>query len=257
MSLHDAYARLTPFEIAFPDPERLADLGEAVTGEAAERGADAGSLEGFVSTSAVGRFLAGLHGDAPRVSLLEYGSLTFHAVSFLREGSRVYLLDTAAARRLVEAAPAGRPSPPARAGYLQLPQHLFWTSIEGSAAESVDGAFWTVSSSDRLHVLPVTGMRPDRPGFGTLSVPDAPLSHAADWVTATIRATGSDYASDLPGAHIDRLYAIESAGEILKLMARFFAHASAQPRGTERPPRQAGSVGGPRPSTLPYTRVSA
>ena len=37
MSLHDAYARLTPFEIAFPEPGRLRALTEAVLEEAASR----------------------------------------------------------------------------------------------------------------------------------------------------------------------------------------------------------------------------
>jgi hypothetical protein len=255
MSLHDAYARLTPFEIAFPDRAVLAELQGAVATEAGERGVDPTSLEGFVSLAAVGRFLADLHGEAPRVSLLEYGVLTFHAVSFLNEGAPLFLLDAAVARRLVDVAPAGRPSPSKRAGYLQLPQHLFWVNVEGLPPESVDGAFWTVSSSDRLYVLPVTGLRPDRPGFGTLAVPDAPLGHAEAWVHASMREDGNDYASDLPGADIDRLYAIESAGEILKLMGRFFAHVAEHSPKAEHAP--AATAGGPRPSALGYQRVGS
>jgi hypothetical protein len=254
MSLHDAYARLTPFEIAFPDRGRLARLAEAATDEAYARGVDPSSLDGFVGLAAVGQFLAELHGEAPRASLVEYGSLVFHAVHFLREGTPLFLLERGAARSLVESAPGAAPSPPARAGYLQLPQHLFWTRIEGTSPESVDGIFWTVSSDDRLHVLPVTGVRPDRLGFGTLAVPYAPLAHAADWVAAHMRESSDDFASDLPGAQLDRLYAITAAGEILKLMARFFARAAESP-GAPEGPANASTGSGPRPSALAYTRV--
>jgi hypothetical protein len=229
-------------------------LLEAVAQEASERGVDPSTLDGFVGLSAVGRFLAELHGEAPRASLLEYGTLVFHAVHFMREGMPLFLLDRRAARSLVESAPAAEPSPPVRAGYLQLPQHLFWTRIEGTSPESVDGLFWTVSSDERTYVLPVTGVRPDRPGFGTLAVPDAPLAHAAEWVRARVRETGDDFGSDLPGAQLDGLYAITAAGEILKLMARFFAQTAARRGVVERP---ANDVTGPRPSALGYTRVRA
>jgi hypothetical protein len=118
--------------------------------------------------------------------------------------------------------------------------------------------FWTASSEGRLSVLPIVGLRPDRPGFGALSLPDAPLTHAERWMHATIRDGGGDYASALPGADLDGLYAIESAGEVLKLLARFFAHAGAVPSAHETPDRAGvGTTAGPRPSALPYTRVGS
>ena len=260
MSLHDAYARLTPFEIAFPDADRLEALAAAVHDEGARRAVDPTHLDGFLGLTAVGDFLAVVHGDGgqgqdvPRVALLGYGTLAYHAVHFVRSGRPLFFLTTPATRRLVGRAPAGTPTPPSPAGYLQLPQHLVWTGGEGATPESIDGAFWTVATGGRLHVLPVTGMRPDRPGFGTLAVPDAPLAHAGDWLNA---AAGAEHGfrSDLPGAELDRLYAIRSAGEILQLMARFFALVSESP---ERAPVRAPDLapaGGPRPSLLPYTRV--
>jgi hypothetical protein len=262
MSLHDDYARVTPLEIAFYDTARASAFLAGVLEEAARRGVDPTELDGFLSLSTVGEYLTGLHGaEAPRVALLEYGTLTFHAVHSLRAGTPLFLLTTSAARGLVEAVPTAAPvaegaapAPPTTAGYLQLPQHLFWARLEGAAPESVDGAFWTVSAAGRLHVLPITGVRPERPGFGTLAVPDAPLAHAAEWVHATVREGGEDYASDLPGADIDRLYAIRSVGEILKLMARFFVHA-AEVTGRPEPPRAAPTRGGPAPSALPFVRI--
>jgi hypothetical protein len=255
MPLHDAYARVTPYEIAFPHPTRLDALGTAVDEEASRSAVDPAELDTFLSLGAVGDFLAEIHGDeVPRVALLEHGTLVFHALGFRRADTPLFLLSTAAARGLVHDAPKAAPVAPAHAGYLQLPQHLFWVSVEGSAPESVDGAFWAVTAAGRLHVLPVTGMRPDRPGFGALSVPDAPLTHATDWLHATVREDGNDYASDLPGAELDGLYAIRSVGEILKLMARFFAYVAERP-GTPGPTPDAVVAGAPRPSALPFVRV--
>jgi hypothetical protein len=260
MSLHDDYARVTPYEVAFPDPARLDTLAAAVQEEASRRALDGGvvdewDLDRFLGLAVVGDFLGELHGDeAPRVALLELGTLLFHALRFRRAGTPIFLLSMPAARRIVETVPLGAPEPPAPTGYLQLPQHLFWAHAEGSAPESVDGAFWTVGARERLHVLPVTGMRPDRPGFGTLAVPDAPLAHAAEWVRATVREGRVDYESDLPGAQLDRLYAIRSVGEMLKLMARFFAHAAESPPAPGRAPDEV-PAGGPRPSVLPFLRL--
>ena len=257
MSLHDEYARTTPFEVAFPDRGRFDALVVSVADEAAARGTDPTVPDAFVAFASVGAFLSEIHGEeTPRVALLELGALTFHAVHFVRAGCPLFLLETAASRHLVAAAPLGSPVPPAVAGYVQLPQHLFWTSgVEGGAPESVDGMFWTASREGRLHVLPIVGLRPDRPGFGALSLPDAPLAHAERWVHATIRERGGDYASVLPGADLDGLYAIESAGEVLKLLARFFAHVARTPAAIEMP--DTASTNGPRPSALPFTHVKA
>jgi hypothetical protein len=255
MPLHDEYARVTPYEVAFPHPTRLDALATAVDEEASRSSIDPAELDTFLSLGAVGDFLTELHGDeVPRVALLEHGTLVFHALRFRRAGTPIFLLSTPAARRLVDGAPAAAPEPPAHAGYLQLPQHLFWVSAEGSAPESVDGMFWTVAPGEQLHVLPVTGMRPDRPGFGTLAVPDAPLAHAAEWLHATLREGGNDYESDLPGAQLDHLYAIRSVGEILKLMARFFAYVAGRPPTAGRAPAEA-PTGAPRPSVIPFMRI--
>ena len=257
MSLHDEYARLTPFEIAFPDRERFHALVESVGVEAERRSIDPTLLDVFAALEAVGSFLAELHGEeVPRVDLLEHAALAYHAVHFVRAGGPLFLLETAASRSLVAEAPRGRPVPPANAGYVQLPQHLFWTAGAADAApESVDGLFWTATAEGRLHVLPVVGLRPDRPGFGALTLPDAPLAHAEQWMHANVRERGPDYASGLPGADLDSLYAFEAAGEVLKLLARFFAYVATTPSALESPAPPSSLPGGPRASALPYTRV--
>jgi hypothetical protein len=257
MSLHDEYARLTPFEIAFPDRARFGALVAALLDEAEQGSVDLTDPDAFATLKPVGDFLVEHHGDVPRVELIQHGILLFHAVHFARVGCPLYLLDGPAARTLVrgttptEAAP---PVPPVAAGYMQLPQHLFWTQAHGGdAPESVDGAFWSLSAAERLHVLPIIGVRPDRTGFGALAVPDAPMAHAADWVHARMREGTEDYSSRLPGAELDELYAIETAGEVLKLIARFFAFAGSAGGAQQSP--QPAPASGPRPSSLPYTSV--
>ena len=139
---------------------------------------------------------------------------------------------------------------------MQLPQHLFWTSgSEGDAPESLDGVFWTVSELGILNVLPITGLRPDRPGFGAFPLPEAPVAEAGDWLHATVRETEDDYASALPGGGLDELYFVEAAGEVLKLLARFFAYLSSAPSALEASQPADDQAGGPIPSALPFTRV--
>lgn len=213
--------------------------------------------------------------EAPPDVVHRYGALVFHAFHFLEAGCPVFLLTAAVARYLVEAAPAGEPEPPAPSGYLQLPQHLFWSrAAEDGPPESVDGMFWCVSRRGLLHILVVTGMRGERPGFGAVPLPEAPLSDAGAWLQAEVREGGEDYRSSLPGRELDRLYSVETAGELLKLLARFFAYVHAAPRSREAPrqgpeatretqgeveppPGDAGgrAGAGPRPSQLAFTRV--
>lgn len=258
MSLHDDYARVTPFEIAFPDRGSLEALSSAVEQEIAERGGKASVPEVFASLSVVDDFVRGLAGrESASGAARYYGVLAFHAVHFVRAGCPLYLLDAAVARDLVETSPAGVPTPPDAAGYLQLPQHLFWIerSTDGTP-ESMDGVFWTVTEG-RLYVLSITGVRPERPGFGALSLPAAPLADAAEWLSASARETADDFSGMLPGGDLDELYSVETAGELLKLLARFFAYAANRPAALERSSPRGGGAEAPRPSALPYIHVKS
>jgi hypothetical protein len=274
MSLHDDYARLTPVEIAFPDRRALEELSAEVGKEAERRGVDDTTSEAFMTLSMVGELARTMRGpDAPPESTVPFAMLLYHGVHFLRAGRPLYLLDTGATRAIVSTSPdAGGPHPPTSAGYLQLPQHLVWTRSTQSARppdearvpESIDGAFWTLSSSGMLHALPVSGVLPERPGFGALPLPPAPIADAHQWLDAEVRASGGDFRSTLPGSELDALYEVEAAGEVLKLLARFFvlaesgharltACSGAEPTGVAGAGKPAGA---PRPSALPYTRVS-
>jgi len=257
MSLHDAYARTTPWELAFESAQDARDFVARVTEEAEGRGADPEVLEAFLTMGAVDHFIGGLEGAVGEEgALARFGGLAFHAHHFTNAGCPVYLLSVHATRYLVGGAPGGDPSPPAPSGYLQLPQHLFWTGGASADAppESIDGLFWTVTSAEVLHAMLVTGVRPERPGIGVVPLPAAPLRDATSWLDVDARGDGRDFAASLPGGELDALYGVATAGEIFKLLARFFAYAASVPdalEGQEPPARSEG----PQPSSLSFTRV--
>ncbi len=256
MSLHDQYARVTPFEIAFPEEGFIDRLVSSIDEEASGLGVDAQRYDVFVTLRSVADAVRELRApDAPEGAARELSALLFHVVHFMRAGRPVYLLRTAATRYLIEGAPEGEPRPPASAGYLQFPQHLFWMgSGREGVPESVDGLFWFASDAGRLHLMPVTGVLPERLAFRALPLPEAPLRDAPLWLDEEVRESGRDFTSALPGHDLDRLYSVEKAGEVLKLVARFFAYLEVAPMAGERV--AAGPTeGAPRPSRLGFTTV--
>jgi hypothetical protein len=268
VSLHDAYARRTPYELVFPDARVIGDLSVAVAEEAGDRGLDDTDLDPFMRLEAVGGVLQSLRPeDAPPETLLPFIALIYHSLHFFRAGSPMWLVDTATVRRLVGTPSGGgvgaTPSPPARAGYLQVPQHMVWiVNGEGDRPESLDGFFWTTSEAGRLHVLSISGVLPDRPGFGASPLPPAPLADATSWLDAPGRPGGDDFRSSLPGADLDELVEVRTAGEVLKILARFFAHVAgevgpASPVGQVDMAHGMGPGPAPRPSVLPHVRVTS
>ncbi len=254
MPVHDAYARLTPFEIAFPDgAERLV---RTVLEESDVRG-DPGDVRTFLTSPAVGAVLEELRADGTGTDRVRsFGMLAYHAFHFARAGKPVLLVETSVARRLTEGPGVGdEPRLPSEAGYLQLPQHLFWAPCAGGSPESVDGFFWTRAPHGMLRLLLAMGVRRDRPGLVVAPVADAPWRDAAQWVDARARPEGADFASSMPGSEIEGLHGLESAGEVLKLLARVLAYVQRVPsalvagRPGEAPPE------GPPASRLAYERI--
>ena len=258
MTLHDRYARLTPYEIAFPDRDALQALIFEIAEEVEGRGADPSNPHAFITMGAVGDFVRELQGsDAAPEAIHQYGALVFQAVHFTAAECPLYVLGAHASRYLVDGVPNGEPVPPSPAGYLQLPQHLFWTvGGESDPAESIDGMFWMISEAGLLHVLLVTGLRPDRPGFETIPVHAAPMAEAGEWLDTQARESAPDFSSDLPGGELDGLYGMGAAGEALKLLARFFAYSSGVPGALEPAEMPPQSDGGPIPSILSHIRVT-
>jgi len=210
MALHDAYARLTPFELAFPDGgARLVSSVEEQLGGAA----DPGDVRTFLTLPAVGAFLDEMRAeDTGSEAIHPFGMLAYQAFHFERAGRPLLLAEERVVRDLVRSAPeAPVPRLPAEAGYLQLPQHLFWTLGPDKIPESVDGLFWTRSADGLLHLLLAMGIRRERPGLVVAPVPDAPWSDAGLWLDARIRRDAEDFATTLPGGELEELFSFDAA----------------------------------------------
>ena len=173
-----------------------------------------------------------------------------------------------------------------RAGYVQMPQHLVWLEEgdaggsgdppspepaephpaepaggEASPPESVDGFFWSADRGGILNLALVTGVRPDRPGYGIVPVPAQPLSALPAWAAGPAREGGGDFTTSLPGAELDGLLGLRTPAEVFKLAAlllhrltREHAPASGQ---TAAPPPPGGQPAPtvPPPSALPWTAL--
>lgn len=299
MPFHDAYARRTPFELAFPDPDAAADRLGRIREDARERDqADALAEPGrFPALPAVAEVLQEIRQPGTDAEALQkHAVLLYQLFHFHEAGRPLYLVGTHVARYLVESAgpgdeeaPSGEgpppPAPPAPAGYVQLPRQLFWVRpSEEGPPEPVDGLFWAAPDGERIATLVAAGMRGDRPGLSVVPLPAVPLDESASWLGAGIRPGGRDFESTLPGGELERLYSLEAAGEVLKLLARFFRYLERfpdavlhdDPAGAPGPegegrdreseetepggdPEAGGGkpagAGPPDPSALPYRRV--
>ncbi|HEX6940932.1 MAG TPA: hypothetical protein VF158_16055 [Longimicrobiales bacterium] len=266
-------ARLTPYELVFGDAAFERERFPAIRAAVEALGVDTGSPERFLVLDRVRSLLRELAPDEPGADVYgRYGALVYQAWHFWRYGRRVLVLDATAARRLVEGYPdvgVWELTPPYPAGYVQLPLNLFWARVEESApAEPVDGWFWTMLGREdpesppyeRLDVLLVLGMRPGRPGFGTVPVAaelgGAPVGH---WADAAARPGGGDFSNVLPGGELRGLYALVTELEVLKLVSRVFRHLAVHPEALGAATRAGPSPApGPRrlpPSALPYLRI--
>lgn len=282
MPVHDEYARITPFELLLPDEEFPDRWFPLIREEAQGRGGDLHTPESFVLLSQAAMALREIRGedDAPEL-IHQHGALLYHAFHFWEDGEPLYLLETGAARFLVENGPesqAWEPGLPKQAGYIQLPHHLFWSAGEEEAVpESLDGIFWSAPDGESITFLVAMGIRKDRPGLAVVSLPTLPLTAASLWASMAVRPEGEDFRSFMPGAELEGLYSIAAGGEALKLAMRVFWYLAAFPhRLTEpeeggaapegdlaeipEPPRKGtreASANVPEPTRLTYRRIVA
>lgn len=162
-----------------------------------------------------------------------HARLVYHAFLHWSAGKTGHALDRDLARELAapkgDAGPqglrdAGRVGPvPGPAGWVGLPSTLFWARLEAAAIpEPINGFLWAAPPGE-LQVLYVTGMRPDRAGFGTL---DARAAFGPDGFGEHFepRPDGAEaFANILPGGELDGLLSIVTRGEALTLAARALA----------------------------------
>jgi hypothetical protein len=259
---HDAFARLTPYELSFPDLDFARRHFAAIRREAEARGVDLGDASAFVMLAATGQALREIRGpeDDPRL-IHQYGFLLYHSFHFCEAGEPLYLVQAPALRELLDGDPPGAEWAPAlepRAGYAQLPQHLVWVrAAPGLPPDSLDGFFWSRGTADRFGLLLALGMRGDRPGLSVVPLADLPLAEASEWTRMEMREGGRDFSSSLPGSELDGLYELRSSGEALKLAARLLwrLESAGGIGSAEKPAAQPDGSAGPRPSALGYRRV--
>ncbi len=235
MSLHDAYARTTPIEVAFPDGGAAAELFESFDREARTAGTDLRDLAAFMQIASVGNALRELRApDVGGEAIHRYAVLLHQSTLFHRAGGVVHLPTAGVIRYLVDGAPdADELDVPAPAGYLQLPRHLFWVQVEAERHESVDGLFWSLGQDGALDLLLAQGLLGGRPGLSVAPVAQALWSEARQWLDASVREEGPDFATTLPGGELEGLYSFVAAGEPLKLFARVCAFLGAFPDAVE------------------------
>ncbi len=264
---------VTPYELVFGEGGLEERVFPDILAEAEAQAEDPARRERFGFLSVVAEALRAVVPDEATAEVLEeYRLLFYHGFNFWRFGRRLYVLEPATARFLVEAAPrmsGWELKLPYPSVYVQLPPRLFWASIAIDAPpEPVDGFFAIQTQGidplgpgfSDLQVLMVLGVRRERAGFSVIPFdtevgPGIPT----DWAEAPGREGAPDFANILPGGEIAGLYSILTNTEALKLLARALWYIDTQageiPAETA-PERRAGEPAGGIPlSRLPFQRV--
>jgi hypothetical protein len=266
--------RVTPHELAFGEAGLEQRLFETIEREAELLAVDPLRLDHFSLLGAVTEALREIvPPDAPPDAREQHRAILFHAFNFWRFGKRLYFLESAVARYLVEAAPeilAEELSLPHPSVYLQLPANLFWASIApDTPPEPVDGFFVTGDEGAdafgkpfrHFFALMVLGIRRNRAGFSVIpfEVETGP-GIAAEWAVSPGRATGRDFENVLPGGEISGMYSILTTAEALKLLARALSYIEQHPDAVSREDpaerRAADRPGAVRYSRLAFHRVT-
>jgi len=264
MALHDAYLRLTPYELAIPGRAFADERFGAIRHEAKEREVDPSDPARFPLLGEVGRLLQELAtSDGPAGRRVQHlGAILYQAFHLWGAGEPVFLMSVPVARALVDARPDAEPpvapGVPSSSGYLQLPRNLFWARVaDDGVPEALDGIFWT--AAETLQVLGVLGLRGDRPGMSVVELSGVPLDALGDALGETMREEGADFATDLPGGELEVLYSVQTGGELLKLLGLAFRYVEAHPDSLQplvRQDQEALGSGDPLPSAIPGSRIT-
>lgn len=260
-------ARLTPYELAFLEGDFETRVFPTIQEEAEARREDPARRERFAFLAAGGEAIRDIiPPDAPPEMLEEYRALFYHAFNFWRFGRRLYVLEPAVARYLVEGAPTladWELTAPYGSLYIQLPANLFWASIGTEVPpEPVDGFFVTVGSErDPLglpfmdvQVLMVLGIHRQRAGFSVVAF-DTEAGQGIPPVWAEPgRDRGRDFENVLPGGEIAGLYSILTTAEALKLVARVLWYVENHAEDVTGAPAEERRAHD-RPGSVPFSRL--
>lgn len=261
------YARLTPYELAFMEGDFEARVFPAIREEAEARREDPARRERFAFMAAGGEAIRDIvPPDAQPEMLDEYRALFYHAFNFWRFGRRLYVLEPAVARYLVEGTPTlaeWELSAPFDSLYIQLPPNLFWASIGTDVPpEPVDGFFVTVAREQDplgvpfidLQVVMVLGIHRMRDGFSVIAFDTEAGQGIPPLWAEPGRDEGRDFENVLPGGEIAGLYSILTTAEALKLVARvlWYVESHAEDVTAAPPPERRAHD---RPGSVPFSRL--
>ncbi|MDH3222439.1 MAG: hypothetical protein OEO23_01880 [Gemmatimonadota bacterium] len=279
MAIHEAYARITPYELLQPDDTWAERHFPGVEDEARQRGTDLWNPAAFALVGAVSGALNEIRPDDVEGGH-DYGLLVYFAYHIWSSAGDLVLATGDTVRRAIwgPSAPEGgggagdadegtEPPPEAwsvlsgRAGYVQLPQHLVWLEgQEGETPESVDGFLWAGTPREVLHLAFAAGIRGDRPGLLVIPVPPQPFKEMRGWMEGPARQDGEAFATGLPGAELEGLLGLSTPAEALRLAASLLALRVRMAGAPPLDPEGEGTPGpeegqGPRRTGLPYRVV--
>lgn len=260
-------ARLTPYELAFLEGDFENRVFPLIQDEAEARREDPARRERFAFLAASGEAIREIvPPDAPPEMLDEYRALFYHAFNFWRFGRRLYVVEPAVARYLVEGAPTladWELAAPYDSLYIQLPPNLFWASIGTDVPpEPVDGFFVTMAREQDplgipfvdMQVVMVLGIHRQRAGFSVIAFDtEAGKGIPPTWAEPG-RDGGQDFENVLPGGEIAGLYSILTTSEALKLVARVLWYVEAHAQDVTPAPA-AERRGEDRPGMVPLSRL--
>lgn len=256
-----AEPRLTPYERVFGAGAFEKEQFPAIAAEVEQAGVDIGDADAFrrlrsvvdvvgalapLAVSGRDTVPGGESSDIRReharinTGLLEYGPFIYQAFRFWSADRPLFVLTEPAARAV--AAPGDQVGEwtlctPSVAGYVQFPEHLFWSDAGTGSPEAVDGFHWVYAGPhEPLRLALVLGARADRPGITLVDI-QAPLppEPARHWADTQGREVGEDFANVLPGGELSGLLSIQTRGELLKLASLLFHRIDRDPSFTGPP----------------------
>lgn len=237
--MNESSERIQPYDLAFAGTPFEREHFPLIQEDAEVRTARTAEPAEFLMAAPVGAVLRDMLEDEDGTAAEQFGPLLYQGYHFWHFDRQVFPIEETQLRTLLdEPTPIGdwTLTPPAPAGYLQLPRNLVWSRIEDDARpEPVDGIFWTMVGTEepaappftRIDLLVVLGLLPGRPGFSVIPISaELPAAEPGHFGDIAAREDGVDFRNVLPGGELQNLYALVNQAEVLKLVSRAFRQLS-------------------------------